>query len=214
MFHRCAILLDVSLSSKSLLSLLFLGAVLIAGPLPTLRALITSNGSVSPSNPSNWTSATEATIGYPDGGTLTVNQGSHLLSSTAYIGQSSNGVVTVDGNGSTWTIPNSSTYITLGQNGTGTLNISNGGTVVVGGTIWVYGGTGGIAFGTGGGTLTTGSLAASAGDIVNSCVWKVFQAATWGIQIPSTKIVPRRTSTSTWVPFKSLHLFDADCISL
>jgi hypothetical protein len=55
---------------------------------------------------------------------------------------------------------------------------------------------------------------AEAGAIVNSCVREVFQAATWGTQIPSMKIVPRRTSTSTYVPFKSLHLFEADCISL
>lgn len=54
----------------------------------------------------------------------------------------------------------------------------------------------------------------TARDIVNSCVQEVFQAATLGTQIPSMKIVPRRTSMSTWAPFKSLHLFDADCISL
>jgi hypothetical protein len=35
-----------------------------------------------------------------------------------------------------------------------------------------------------------------------------------GTQIPSTKIVPRRTSASTCEPFRSLHFLDADCISL
>ena len=35
-----------------------------------------------------------------------------------------------------------------------------------------------------------------------------------GMQIPSMKIVPRRTSTSTCVPLSSLHFLDADCISL
>ena len=67
------------------------------------------------------------------------------------------GTVTVDGFGSTW----NSGGLTVGYIGTGTLNISNGGTVVVAGTTYASTtsrGTGTINFGANGGTLTTGSL--------------------------------------------------------
>ena len=67
-------------------------------------------------------------VGDTASGTLTVDAGSGLLSSSAYIGYSSTatGTLTIDGAGSTWTNGN---RIYVGLNGSGTLSITNGGTV-------------------------------------------------------------------------------------
>ena len=62
---------------------------------------------------------------------------------------------------STWT---NSGSLYVGYDGSGTLNIANGGTVSVNGTTYVAydtGASGAINFGTNGGTLTTGSLCVS-----------------------------------------------------
>ena len=70
------------------------------------------------------------------------------------------GVATVDGTGSTWSNTGS---LYVGNSGTGTLNITNGGVVTAVSTTYVgySGGAGTINFGPGGGTLTTKSLYAS-----------------------------------------------------
>ena len=84
-------------------------------------------------------------------------------STDGYIGYyaGSKGTATVDGTGSTWT---NSGGLDVGYSGGGTLNITNGGAVLVAGTTYVgfdVGSTGTINFGANGGTLTTASLAAS-----------------------------------------------------
>jgi T5SS/PEP-CTERM-associated repeat protein len=61
-----------------------------------------------------------------NGGIVTVNGPFALIGETG----SSNGTVTVDGTGSTWTIANE---LDVGLEGTGTLKIANGGVVSVSG---------------------------------------------------------------------------------
>ena len=82
-----------------------------------------------------------------------------LRTRNGYIGYSSGstGTVTVDGTGSTWA---NSSDLYVGNPGTGTLNITNGGEVSVTGTTSV-GSAGRINFGTTGGTLTSGTLLGS-----------------------------------------------------
>ena len=94
----------------------------------TSLAEFTVTGSVSPTNPSTWTSSTYGYIGYTADGTLTVNNGSDLLSYYGYLGYNSGttGVVTITGDGSTWT---NSKYLYIGYNSIGTLNITDGAAV-------------------------------------------------------------------------------------
>ena len=136
-------------------------------------SLTISNGSTVKSNNSY------SYIGYYTGssGTLQVlnggGGGSTLDTNSAYIGgygtQAGTGTVTVDG-GSTWNITGSNPgLLYVGYNSTGTLNISNGGTVVnttgtgTNGVTYVgsAAGSGTINFGPNGGTLKTTSLFAS-----------------------------------------------------
>jgi len=111
-------------------------------------------------------------------GTLLVgNYGSGILNilnggtvSTKYRGSigdgaGSTGMVTVDGTGSTWT--NGGT-LSVGNSGSGTLNITNGGIVTVTGNTYVaYNNTatGSINFGANGGNVETQSLSGCAESI-------------------------------------------------
>ncbi len=92
------------------------------------RAAITVTGSVSPSDPASWTSSTISYIGSAADGSVTADDGSDLLSKTAYLGYTSgvSGVVTVNGTGATWT---NSSGLNIGYSGTGRLNITAGGSV-------------------------------------------------------------------------------------
>ena len=91
------------------------------------HASLVWSGDVNPANPSIWTSSTTAYIGKSSMGTITVNGGSTLLSAVSYVAYDvgSSGVITISGIGSKWTC----TYINLGFNGNGTLNIEAGGQV-------------------------------------------------------------------------------------
>jgi T5SS/PEP-CTERM-associated repeat protein len=124
MFRHCAMVLGVPRLPKSLLPVLVV-VLLLAGPLPMLCAAITPLGDVEPANPTTWTSSTYAYIGDTAAGTLTVDGSSDLLSYVAYMGYDSGvtGVATVDGTGSTWT----GTDLYVGNLGSGTATISNGG---------------------------------------------------------------------------------------
>jgi T5SS/PEP-CTERM-associated repeat protein len=83
-------------------------------------------------------------------GTLTVNTGGALTTGTGLIG-GLNGAAAVDGGGSSWTI-NAGQNLYVGNTGTGTLTISNGGTVTLtAGTSSIY--VGGTASAAGNGTL-------------------------------------------------------------
>lgn len=78
---------------------------------------------------STWTSSFRFRVGRNGTGTLNItNGGSVSNTSVGYIGVNtgSTGTVTVDGSGSTWT---NSDDLYAGYNGTGTLNITNGGSV-------------------------------------------------------------------------------------
>ena len=89
-------------------------------------AAITSTGSVNPTAPTSWTASTSGYIGYTGAGTLTVNGGSVLDSSTGTVGNSNGGTgsVTIDGFGSTWT---NGGAVYVGAGGSGTVAITNGG---------------------------------------------------------------------------------------
>ena len=147
--------------SKVLLRALAVGLFLL-WPVSTVRAAITATGNVSPANPATWTSDTIGYVGFTtSSGSVNVGGGSNLVSKYCCIGALWPGVATVDGTGSTWT---NGSDLTVGYADSGTLNISGGGAVTVGGATYVAfnpGFTGAINFGSGGGTLTTQSLYAS-----------------------------------------------------
>lgn len=108
---------------------LFLATVCLLGPLKTAQAAITATGNVTPATPATWNSSTIGFIGDTGYGEITVASGSDLSSLFGGIGLNSNstGVVTVTGNGSTWT---SEQGHKVGIYGKGTLNIAGGGVVV------------------------------------------------------------------------------------
>jgi T5SS/PEP-CTERM-associated repeat protein len=80
---------------------------------------------------SSWTHASDLHVGYGTG-TLTISNGAAVSSGFGHLGSfpefpgRSNGTVTVIGTGSAWT---NSFDLWVGENGTGILNISNGGSV-------------------------------------------------------------------------------------
>ena len=85
----------------------------------------TWNGDLTPSDPTSWTSSTDAYIGSEDDGTLTITDGGTVSDNYAAIGYRGTGVVTVTGSGSVW--ENSSTlYVGHGTSGKGPLKIEEG----------------------------------------------------------------------------------------
>ena len=107
----------------------------------TVQAEIIATGAIDPADHSTWTDSTRAVIGKNADGTLSITNGSSLTNRYAYIGAGSgaNGAVTVDGEGSKWEILFGAawedSYITgfiigTGSNSTGTLTITNGGSVI------------------------------------------------------------------------------------
>lgn len=103
------------------------------------RAGVTTTGSVSPADPSTWTSTQTAHVGQSAAGTMTVNGGDDILVKNLYLGRYStgDGTVTVDGAGTT--LGDANGYeLYVGYDGIGKLNIINGGTV--------WGGTGTNAY--------------------------------------------------------------------
>ncbi|MCA9236070.1 MAG: hypothetical protein KDA44_11400 [Planctomycetales bacterium] len=94
----------------------------------TAQAAIVSSGNVNPANPAAWTSSTTAYVGESLSGSVTVDGGSLLRSGDSRVGRyiGSAGQVTVNGAGSIWT---SSGRLDVGHYGAGTLTITGGGTV-------------------------------------------------------------------------------------
>jgi T5SS/PEP-CTERM-associated repeat protein len=96
------------------------------------HAAIISTGDIIPStDPSTWTNGTSGTLAYignTSNGALTVNGGSSIAAYRGYIGNNANssGSVTITGSGSTWTVDRE---IYNGYGGTGVMNITNGGVV-------------------------------------------------------------------------------------
>ncbi len=95
------------------------------------RAGIAWSGDVIPADPGTWTSSTSGYIGFLGSGVLNITSDSDVLDQNGFIGGYTSGAageVTVDGTGSTWT---NSTDLTVGFEGSGVLNITNGGAVSV-----------------------------------------------------------------------------------
>ncbi|MEX2307362.1 MAG: PEP-CTERM sorting domain-containing protein [Pirellulales bacterium] len=106
--------------------------------------------------------------GYRASGTMSISDGVVVASTDGFIGYASDstGVVTVDGAGSMWSNSND---LTVGNSGNGTLNITRGGVVIVGGDMFVssvLGSSGTIVFDNG--TLTTGGLLAVFDDLTGT----------------------------------------------
>jgi T5SS/PEP-CTERM-associated repeat protein len=78
---------------------------------------------------STWTNTGILCVGFSGNGTLNITKGGVVSDTSGYIGFSSgsSGVVTVDGTGSIWTT--NSGFLFVGDLGSGTLNITNGGSV-------------------------------------------------------------------------------------
>jgi T5SS/PEP-CTERM-associated repeat protein len=111
---------------------------------------------------STWTSGGRLSVGTDATGTIEITRGGRVTSggmSVLGLRAGANGTVIVDGADSVWS---SSGGVNVGEAGNGTLQISDGGRVEVGGETWVArsGGHGSIHFNDG--TLTTGSLLAAA----------------------------------------------------
>ena len=141
---------------------------------------------------STWTNTSYLYIGYGGNGTLSISHGGCVNSTgtSNYIGNSSvsMGVVKVDGAGSTWANNGGSLYV--GEQGSGTLSITHGGSVTSGnacigdsyastgtvivdgtGSTWINNATGGIIVGNRGkGTLliTNGGSVSGPGYIGNN----------------------------------------------
>ncbi len=96
------------------------------------RAAITTSGDVEPANPAGWDDSTAPVIGNTKDGSLRVDSGDTIRSRCPVIGFNYHvaGVATVDGAGSAWT---NTQGLVIGASGQGTLNITNGGTVVANG---------------------------------------------------------------------------------
>lgn len=106
-----------------------LQALIVAMGYPSIaaRAAISTNGNVTP-NPATTTLSNSLFIGDSSDGEMTVDGGSVVESATGWIGDDPNvmGTATIDGFGSAWT---SSSSILVGDQGIGTLNVTSGGTV-------------------------------------------------------------------------------------
>ena len=94
---------------------------------------------------STWTNTAGLSIGDFGSGTLSITNGGSVSGGQDCLGRNtgSSGVVTVDGKGSTWTHGPSSSSLYVGYSGSGTLSITNGGTVITGdyGTYLGYNGS-------------------------------------------------------------------------
>lgn len=110
------------------------------------HAAITYSGGIGdavniPSDPNTWTNATEGFIGLGTYGEISVSPTSTLLSDKAYIGYTMGvtGAVTIDGTGSAWI---TTSGLSVGEYGTGTLDLLNGGALTAGDSVLVGNQTG------------------------------------------------------------------------
>jgi len=117
---------------------------------------------------STWWNSTGLTIGQWGSGAMTISNGGHVRNNTGIIASNndSSGNVTVTGEGSIWTNNNDLILggwgTTSATTGEGTLTISDGGTVIVGGTTSIHGFSNPSAINLlAGGTLQTQSLLGS-----------------------------------------------------
>ena len=156
-----------------LLPVLVFVALGIFIPNPVLAG-IAFTGDYSPA-PASWNSSTNGYVGNTAAGAVTINSGSYLSSKTGYLGYAAtgSGTATVDGSGSRW-IRSGNLYV--GYNGSGTLNITNGGTVGnnssgnYGGIVGQSSGSTGVATVDGGGSMWTNSGSLAVGVMGNGAL--------------------------------------------
>ena len=147
------------------------------------------NGSVTVSGVgSTWINTGSLIVGSTGSGTLTINNGAYVTDETGGIignAKTGNGAVTVSGVGSTWT---NAQNLYVGDSGSGTLVIENGGSVSVAGASYIgnpTGGNGSVTVSGSGSTWTTklgldvgqygkGTLAISSGGVVSDAAAIVY----------------------------------------
>ena len=115
------------------LSFFAFAVILLTSPQIVPAAIIidpngTGATNVDPAEPGTWTSDTNVYIGKTASGELLVDAASEVESDSTLLGDKpgSTGILTIDGIGSKWT---SSFRLDVGSEGSGTLNITNGGAV-------------------------------------------------------------------------------------
>lgn len=142
-------LIPTMLKVTSIITVLFFAA--------GAQAAIEITGDINPADPASWTTSTTGTVGNTSNGTMEINSGSSVSSSSGYLGYNSSvaGAVTVTGAGSTWTNVND---FMVGRSGTGTLSLLGDGVISnANGTIgWLTGSTGTV-------TVDNGTWTNSAG---------------------------------------------------
>jgi len=109
------------------------GAVLTTTNMASIAATATSSGTATVSDPGSLWNVRTVGVGRLGQGTLNIRNEGKIISREGYIGQlaGSTGTVTVDGKGTSWTIPldyNGDFWIG-NMGGAGTLTVSNGATV-------------------------------------------------------------------------------------
>uniref|UniRef100_A0A9E7ZV51 Autotransporter outer membrane beta-barrel domain-containing protein n=1 Tax=Bosea sp. NBC_00436 TaxID=2969620 RepID=A0A9E7ZV51_9HYPH len=97
-----------------------------------------------------WTNTGQFTVGSFGPGTLRIEDGASVISNQGYIGANNTGSVTVTGAGSRWLISNFG--LTIGNDGTGSLTVENGGLVRANGRVEL-----GVAAGSSGTLLLQGT---------------------------------------------------------
>ena len=138
------------------------GVLIFVVSASTAPAAFITSGEVIPADPSTWLPSTTARVGYTTTGALTVD-GGNLISYTGYLGYNSGstGTATVAGAGSIWT---NSHFLHVGRYGNGTLNVEAGGQVSSNvGFLGYESGSTGTATVTGAGSKWTNSSALHVG---------------------------------------------------
>ena len=168
-----------------------------------VRGGIIATGDVDPADPATWTTSTTAYIGKTGEGSVTVDDGSDVVSNDGYLGYNSGslGSMTVNGTGSTWT---TSTHLYVGASGEGTLDVTYGGfvsTLQTGFIGYNSGSTGAVTVSGNGSTFTgslkvggfgNGTLDITDGGTVNSGSFDI------GRSSGSTGVVTVSGAGSTW----------------
>lgn len=147
-------------------------------------------------------------VGFGGTGTLDISNGGSVSAGYANIGANfgSNGVVTVDGAGSSLSTTGFLGYLIVGNSGTGTLTVSNGGTVTTGGSAFIgenAGSVGIVTVGGAGSSWTAGELrVGDSGDgtltISNGGAVTSSDTAAIGYYAGSTGVVTVTGAGSTW----------------
>jgi T5SS/PEP-CTERM-associated repeat protein len=104
-------------------------ATVVASVVGSVRGDIVGTGDVVPTNPATWTSVTKGYVGNTSDGSVTVDANNKLETLIGYVGYAAgaNGTVNVVGTGSTWTNVYNAMYV--GYSGNGTIHVTEGGII-------------------------------------------------------------------------------------